>query len=73
MEEGIAAAAIALSLVNIVHCIGLLVTVILQASYKTNKFFVKAEEFWVPSKDDEILHDQLSQKKFREIVKDQLM
>ena len=63
----------AVAILCIVHAATLLIPVAFQSSYKTNKFFVKAEEFWVPSKDDEILYDQLSQKKFREIVKDQLM
>ena len=43
-----------------------------QTSYKAKKFFVKAEEYWVPPKDEMVLFDQLNQKKFREIMKDQL-
>ena len=45
---------------------------VVQTSNKTKKFFVKTDEFWVPSKSEHVLFDQLHQKKFREIMKDQL-
>ena len=50
-----------------------IVPCVLQASCKAKKFFVKMEEFWVPSKDEKMLYQQLNQKKFREIMKEQLV
>ena len=33
---------------------------------------MRSEKFWIPSKQEKVLFDQLNQKKFREIIKDDL-